>query len=218
MNTRLKSILPLFAIAALAVGALTLGSLNLHATTTVSIVVPKRDGQATQYPVAASTKTLIGTFAALDGSNNLVNATDAASRRVVGIHNEETDNSSGSAGDLSSAVSKGLFLVENSDSNALTDAHIGRVAYIEDNNTVSSSGGTNFVVAGIVEDVTTEGVWLWVGLPYSPGVAPVTVTLTSTNGTAGAAADLAALKAEAENIGDDVRAIQAALILHGLLK
>lgn len=213
MKHPFKSLLAIIALTALAVGAF-----NANATTTVSIVVPHRDGAATQYPVAASTKTLIGTFAALDGSNNLVNATDAASRRVVGIHNAETDNSSGSAGDLSSGVSKGLFLVANSATNALTDAYIGRVAYIEDNNTVSTSGGTNFVVAGIVEDVTADGVWLWVGLPYNNGVAPVSVSLTSTNGTAGAAADLAALKAEAENIGDDVRAIQAALILHGLLK
>lgn len=214
MKHPFKSLLAIIALAALAVGAF-----NANATTTVSIVVPHRDGAATKYPVAASTKTLIGTFAALDGSNNLVNATDAASRRVVGIHNAETDNSSGSAGDLSSGVDKGLFLVANSATNALTDAYIGRVAYIEDNNTVSSSGGTNFVVAGIVEDVTADGVWLWVGLPYNNGVAPVTVALTSTNGTAAAAsASLANLAAEAEKIGDDVRAIQAALILHGLLK
>lgn len=214
MKSSFKSLLPLFAIAALALGAF-----SLHATTTVSIAVPKRDGQSTSFPVAASTKTLIGTFAALDGSNNLVNATDAAARRVVGIHNAETDNSSGSAGDLSSVVQKGLFFVANSATNALTDAYIGRVAYIEDNNTVSSSGGTNFVVAGIVEDVTTDGVWLWVGAPFNNGVAPVTVALTSTNGTAAAAsASLENLAAEAEKIGDDVRAIQAALILHGLLK
>lgn len=40
--------------------------------------------------------------------------------------------------------------------------------------------------------------------------------LTSTDGTAAAAADLAALKAEAEKIGDDVRAIHAKLVLSGL--
>jgi hypothetical protein len=44
------------------------------------------------------------------------------------------------------------------------------------------------------------------------------VTLTSTNGTAAAAsADLAALAAEAEKIGDDVRALYAALQAAGLL-
>jgi hypothetical protein len=43
------------------------------------------------------------------------------------------------------------------------------------------------------------------------------VTLGSTNGTAGAAADLAALKAETELLGDDVRAIHAALVTAGFL-
>ena len=43
------------------------------------------------------------------------------------------------------------------------------------------------------------------------------LVLTSTNGTAAAAADLAALKAEAENIGDDVRALYAALKANGTL-
>lgn len=43
------------------------------------------------------------------------------------------------------------------------------------------------------------------------------VVLGSTNGAAGAAADLAALKAETELLGDDVRAIHAALVTAGFL-
>lgn len=41
--------------------------------------------------------------------------------------------------------------------------------------------------------------------------------LTSTNGTAAAAADLAALKAESELIGDDVRALHAKLVSAGVI-
>ena len=48
-------------------------------------------------------------------------------------------------------------------------------------------------------------------------VIPQTLALTSTDGTAAAAADLAALKAEAEHIGDDVRAIYAKLQAAGVL-
>lgn len=210
-----SALLKLLAIAALIVG----GSALLHATTTVSLPITKKDGAVAKFPVAASTKTLQGVFAALDGSNNLVNATDASARRVVGLHAEETDNSSGSAGDLSSSVVKGCFLVKNSGTNAVTDAHIGRACFIEDNETVASSGGTNYVVAGLVEDVTADGVWVWVGLPGNSRVSPVSVSLTSTNGTAAAAsASLSNLAAEAEKIGDDVRAIHAALVLHGILK
>lgn len=43
------------------------------------------------------------------------------------------------------------------------------------------------------------------------GSTQAAVTATSTDGTAAAAADLAALKAEAEKIGDDVRALHASL-------
>lgn len=43
------------------------------------------------------------------------------------------------------------------------------------------------------------------------------VALTSTDGTAAGAADLAALKAESEKIGDDVRAIHAALVTAGII-
>lgn len=47
---------------------------------------------------------------------------------------------------------------------------------------------------------------------------PNGVALTSTNGTAGAAAaDLPGLAAESEKIGDDVRAIHAALVSAGIL-
>lgn len=185
--------------------------------TTSSFNVQRRAGAVWSFPVAAATLLYQSVFAALDGSNNLVAGTDAAARRVVGLVAAEVDNSTGSAGDVSGTVEAGLFLVANSGTNPLTDAHIGRAAYIEDDATVSSDPGTNAVVGGIVAKVETAGVWIWVGVPHAP-VSPVSVSLTSTNGTAGAAADLTALKAEAEKIGDDVRAIHAALKLLGLLK
>jgi hypothetical protein len=54
--------------------------------------------------------------------------------------------------------------------------------------------------------------------PVKPIKVVVIAALTSTNGTAGAAADLTALKAEAEKIGDDVRALGAALATPALVK
>jgi hypothetical protein len=52
-------------------------------------------------------------------------------------------------------------------------------------------------------------------LPTSSAAAP---TFGSTNGTMAAAADLAAVKAEGELIGDDLRALRAALITAGVLR
>ena len=220
MKSPFKSILAIIAL-----GALTIGALNVNATTTVSITVPRRNQNVSKFPISASLKTLIGTFAALNSSGNLVEATDASAIRVVGLFLQEVDNSSGSAGDLSCRVEKGLYLVKNSGTNALTQAHIGRVCFIEDNNTVASSAGTNSVVAGIVEEVTTGGVWVWVGLPYSNGVAPVSVSITSTQNSTAAATDLTtsealanALKTNYNALQVDVAALKAALALHGLVK
>lgn len=54
--------------------------------------------------------------------------------------------------------------------------------------------------------------------PCAPVKLVVVAALTSTDGTAAGAADLAALKAEAEKIGDDVRAIATALATPALVK
>lgn len=58
----------------------------------------------------------------------------------------------------------------------------------------------------------------------SSGAAQAAVVATSTDGTASGAADLAALKTEAEKIGDDARAaialvnaLRQALVDHGLI-
>lgn len=54
--------------------------------------------------------------------------------------------------------------------------------------------------------------------PCDPVKLIVVAAFTSTNGTAAGAADLAALKTEAEKIGDDVRALGAALATPALVK
>jgi len=182
-------------------------------STTVSIAVNIRNGTKFEHPVAASVKTLIGAIAALDGSHNLVLATDAASRRVVGVFAEEQDNTSGSAGDLRCDVETGCILLANSGTNAVTDAHIGRVCYVEDNETVASTAGTNSVVAGIVAKVETAGVWVHMGAHLGV-ISPVTV---STIAAADATNEASAVTL-ANELKTDFNALHAALKLHGLVK
>ena len=74
---------------------------------------------------------------------------------------------------------------------------------------------TNKVIAGRVHDVDTDGVWVDV-TEFATRI-PAVYVLTSTNGTMAAAADLAAVKVEGEKIGDDVRALHALLVAHGLI-
>lgn len=130
---------------------------------TVSQRLDQRDGRIFQFPVAAATKLLAGVLWALDGNNRLVNASDAAARRVVGIGRDEVDNSAGAAGDLNGDAHVGIFKLVNGAA-ALTLAHKDKVCFVEDNQTVGSSPGTNGVVAGIVRAIDADGgVWVEVG-------------------------------------------------------
>lgn len=185
------------------------------AAATAQINTPERQGKVTAYPLAAATIIYAGTLVALDSSGNAVPASDTAGLRVVGLAQETIDNSAGIAGALKIATKVGVFQLNNSAGDALDANDKGKICYVEDDNTVCEAGATHKVKAGRVLDVGTDGVW--VDLDFA-SVVPVAVTLGSTNGTAGAAADLAALKAEAELIGDDVRAIHAALVTQGILK
>lgn len=181
--------------------------------TTTAIEAPEMPGNFLTLPVAAATSIPAGAMVAVNSSGNAVNAADTAGLTVLGRCEADADNSSGSAGDISVKIKRGIFGWQNSGSAAVDADDIGKEVFVEDNQTVAESS-TNSVVAGAVHTIEN-------GLVYvdTRGNAPVTqVTLASTNGTAGAAADLAALKAEAEKIGDDLRAIHAALVAHGLLR
>ena len=97
-----------------------------------------------------------------------------------------------------------------------------------------TKGEWAYTAAGgkLQDEPTTAGTYWQVGRFLTAGTANnmvevetmaprklvVIAALTSTDGTAAAAADLAALKAEAEKIGDDVRAIAAALASPALVK
>lgn len=91
--------------------------------------------------------------------------------------------------------------------------------YTSTNGRVSGTptvAGTYWWVGKALSDCSGAGVEFEVE-PCLPIKVVVIAAPTSTNGTAAGAADLAALKAEAEKIGDDVRAIYAALDTPALL-
>lgn len=128
---------------------------------TASQRLDTRDGNVIKFAAAAAAvKLLAGVLWARNASGYITNASDATGLKVVGVGRNEVDNSDGSAGDLDCEVDLGIHLLANSGANALTRAHIGQVCFVEDNQTVSSSGGTYGIAAGIVFDVTSDGVWV----------------------------------------------------------
>lgn len=116
--------------------------------------------------LAASTHVYQGSLVAVNQSGYLVPASADASLHVVGVAEEEVDNSSGAAGALTCAPRKGVFYLSNSaTTDAVSDVDIGRPCYVVDDNTVArtSNGGAR-PAAGIVAGVDSFGVAVEVGL------------------------------------------------------
>lgn len=129
--------------------------------------------QATNYPVelyslpvAASTTLYAGALVAINQSGYAVAASADSTLRVIG-RCEATVVNSGSAGAKNVDVKAGAFWYANSSTTgAITDADIGRPAFVVDDETVSriSSYGVR-PPAGLVVDVSsTLGVLVQVGL------------------------------------------------------
>lgn len=179
-----------------------------------------QDTSAPGLPVKAANKIQQGVMVAYDPANSEARYADpaiTATSIVVGCNVGDTvDNTNGAKGDLKISPEPGIFKLAN-DGN-VTAAHLFKRCRVIDDHTVGVPAGTDADrFAGIVVGLEgTAYVWVLVGGEAAIR-SPQTVTLTSTNGTAGAAADLAALKAEAEKIGDDVRAMHAALVIAGII-
>lgn len=84
-------------------------------------------------------------------------AADTANLRVIG-RNEDV----GAENEIVT-VKSGIFLFDNSAVYPVTQAYIGAKCYVEDEETVSTSGGSNNVVAGTVVDVVSAGVYVNIG-------------------------------------------------------
>lgn len=106
-------------------------------------------------PIAAATILYMGTIGAINAAGNAVAAADAAGLRAVGRIEPaldgvsgDSDNSQGNAGDLSVNIKRSVFILDNSDGDALTAADLLNFCYVEDNQTVNKSGGAHKIPAG----------------------------------------------------------------------
>ena len=103
--------------------------------------------------VADGSTVYAGSIAAQNSSGKAVPASDTANLVVLG----RAEATVGAGGNL--VIRTGVFLFDNgTSSEELTAADIGAAAYIVDDHTVGKIGGTNHIPAGIVIDVTADGV------------------------------------------------------------
>lgn len=118
--------------------------------------------------VAATTTIYQHTLVCLNGTGFAVPASDTAGLSSArGLALAFADNSAGADGDLCLEVAEGVFLLNNSGGDPLTQANQFLFAYVEDDNTVAvAAGPANDIIAGTVEefsDASGEGPWIRVG-------------------------------------------------------
>src|SRR4051812_47452721 len=88
-------------------------------------------------PMKASTIAYAGGMAVLD-AGYASPATAALAKRVVGRFEKTYDNSAGAAGAIVAQIRQGCFKWANSSStDAITQAHVGKLAYAVDDQTVA---------------------------------------------------------------------------------
>lgn len=132
------------------------------------------------YCAAQATQTFyIGQLVSADASGLLVPGATVATQRAIGIFGVQpallpstSYVSSGVAGASSFEVQLGTFKLDNSGTDPVVQADIGKACYIEDDHTVSHTA-TGKSIAGrvmAIDDATSPtgvGIWVAVG-PISP--------------------------------------------------
>ena len=130
------------------------------------------------FPVKDATIIYAGGMVAIQNDGHAIPAADAANLKVVGVAKKTVDNSAGADGDLWVEVEQGLFLFTAS---SITQAMVGKMMYVVDDETFDDAVGTNGVKAGkLVEYVsTTKG---WIRITDEQGVGCVVADADATYG------------------------------------
>jgi hypothetical protein len=107
----------------------------------------RRSGEELALPVAAATKIYAGIMVALNAAGYLVAAADTAGLKVIGRSEQQVDNLGGANGALLCHVRRGVYLFDNSTTNALDADDLFEDCFVEDDHTVAETS-TNGVKAG----------------------------------------------------------------------
>jgi len=164
--------------------------------------------------VASDNTVYAGGIAAQNSSGKAVPASDTANLVVLG----RAEATVGAGEKV--LIRTGVFLFDNgTSSEELTAADIGAAAFIVDDHTVGKVGGTNKIPAGIVIDVTADGVAVEITpAALKAGVDANTTYSAATADTLGLVKQAAAVAdATSESVTTQLNALLAAARTAGIV-
>ncbi len=122
---------------------------------------PMMDGELLNVPVAASTKIFAGSLVAANATGFATPGAVATTLTYLGRAEEQVDNTTGANGDKTVNIRRGKAFKFKNHADAVTQAELGKVCYIVDDETVAKTNGTNTrSAAGIVVGIDSDGVWV----------------------------------------------------------
>jgi hypothetical protein len=122
----------------------------------------KHRGRSINVPVAASTQIFAGAMVSSNATGFAVPASDTAGEVVLGIAEEQVDNSAGADADLEIRVRKGTFEL-NTLGTVVNQADVGRTVFVSDDNNVEKTAGVvNNIPAGTLDSLDVESGLPWV--------------------------------------------------------
>jgi hypothetical protein len=122
------------------------------------------------FPVKAGVVIFSGALVVMDGAV-AAPARTGLGLRTVGVAVDRVDNTGAADGARTVEVERDMVfcLANSAGADALTRAEINSVAFIVDDQTVAKTNGAGTrSVAGRVQDVDADGVWVYVGEPATP--------------------------------------------------
>ena len=123
---------------------------------------PTRAGDLISVPMAAGATIYAGAMVVANATGFAAPGSTATGLTYLGRADEAANNIDGADGDISLQVRRGVpFQFKNDGSDPVTQASLGKVCYIVDDETVAATNGSSTrSAAGIVIGVDADGVWV----------------------------------------------------------
>ncbi|HYH17508.1 MAG TPA: hypothetical protein VD995_02720 [Azospirillum sp.] len=122
----------------------------------------QRAGDIISHPLAAGAVVHQGGLACLNAAGFLVPGATATNLTCVGIAAQSVSNAAGAAGAERADVRRdGSWRFDNDAADPVGRAHVGKAAWIVDDQTVAATdGGGTRSAAGTIIDIDADGVWI----------------------------------------------------------